>query len=253
MALSISATMSIKPDQVPKSAIAVYSGGMDSTVMLYAMLEEGVDLRGALSVDYGQKHRKEILVAKKICESLGIEHRIADLRGISSLFGSSGLTNENIDVPEGHYEAVSMKQTVVPNRNMILISVATAWAITKGAEAVAYAAHSGDHAIYPDCRESFANALDQAMQLCDWSEVRLYRPFVNLSKEEIVKKGNRLGSPLGRTWSCYKGGDLHCGKCGTCIERREAFHLSGIEDHTPYAIDAPSIEKLVAQNWRLPI
>lgn len=245
--------MSIKPDQIPKSAIAVYSGGMDSTVMLYAMLEEGIDLRGALSVDYGQKHRKEIQSAKKICESLGIEHQIADLKGISRLFGSSGLTDSDTDVPEGHYEEDAMKQTVVPNRNMILISVATAWAITKGAEAVAYAAHSGDHAIYPDCRESFADALDHAMQLCDWSEVRLYRPFVNSSKEEIVIEGHRLGSPLGSTWSCYKGGDLHCGKCGTCIERREAFHLSGIEDPTAYAADAPSIEKLVAQDWRLSI
>ena len=248
---SIPATMQKRTDQIPETAIAVYSGGMDSTVMLYSMLEQGVDLRGAMSVDYGQKHRKEILVAKEICERLGMEHRIVDLRSIATLFGSSGLTDSDTDVPEGHYEEVSMKQTVVPNRNMILISLATAWAIKKGAEAVAYAAHSGDHAIYPDCRESFANALDQAMQLCDWGEIRLYRPFVNSSKSEIVAEGHRLGSPLGSTWSCYKGGDLHCGKCGTCIERREAFHLAGVQDPTSYSASAPSVETLVAQNWHL--
>jgi len=245
--------MSIKDDQIPESAIAVYSGGMDSTVMLYAMREKGVDIRGALTVDYGQKHRKEIAVAAEICSELKIEHRIADLRGISKLFGASGLTDLKTSVPEGHYEQESMKQTVVPNRNMILISVATAWAITKRAEAVAYAAHSGDHAIYPDCRESFAKALDQAIQLCDWSKVRLYRPFVHSSKEQIVVEGRRMGSPLGKTWSCYKGGELHCGKCGTCIERREAFHLSGIEDPTAYAHDAPNVEMLAAQNWRISI
>lgn len=243
--------MSKIPKKAPASAIAVYSGGMDSTVMLSAMLEQGIEVKGALTIDYGQKHRKEIEAAVEICAEMGIEHRIADLRGIASLFGRSGLTDSETEVPDGHYEAESMKQTVVPNRNMILISVATAWAITKEAEAVAYAAHSGDHAIYPDCREEFASALDDAIRLCDWSSVWLYRPFVNLSKQAIATEGARLASPLGKTWSCYKGGALHCGKCGTCIERREAFHLAKIEDPTRYASDAPSVALLVEKNWRL--
>ena len=134
---------------------------------------------------------------------------------------------------------------------MILISLATAWAITKETEAVAYAAHSGDHAIYPDCRESFASALDEAIQLCDWNSVRLYRPFVDSSKTEIVAEGIRLEAPMGEAWSCYKGGDLHCGRCGTCIERREAFYLAGAEDPTEYEAGAPELETLVNAGWRL--
>jgi len=243
--------MSRAPEKAPASAIAVYSGGMDSTVMLSAMLEQGIEVKGALSIDYGQKHRKEIAAAAEICAELGIEHRIADLRGISALFGHSGLTDSGTEVPEGHYEEDSMKQTVVPNRNMILISVATAWAITKEAEAIAYAAHSGDHAIYPDCRVEFADALDDAIRLCDWSSVWLYRPFVDMSKQSIAAEGARLGTPLGKTWSCYKGGALHCGKCGTCIERREAFHLAEIDDPTVYAADAPGVALLVQCEWRL--
>ena len=219
--------------------------------MLWAMREKGIDLKGALSIDYGQKHRKEIDAARAICGELGIRHQVADLRSMTSLFGHSGLTDPETDVPEGHYEEESMKQTVVPNRNMILIAVATAWAITEKAESIAYAAHSGDHAIYPDCREEFAAALDRAIRLCDWSEVSLYRPFVNQSKAEIVRDGSRMGVPLEKTWSCYKGEALHCGKCGTCIERREAFHLAAVEDPTEYALDAPSTESLIACEWRM--
>lgn len=220
--------------------------------MLYAMKAAGSDIRGAISIDYGQKHRKEIESARAICGELGIEHRVADLRALSGLFGSCGLVDAETEVPEGHYEEDSMKQTVVPNRNMILISVATAWAITKKVDAVAYAAHSGDHAIYPDCRETFAQALDEAIQRCDWRTVRLYRPFVSASKADIVAEGARLGVPFERTWSCYKGGEAHCGKCGTCIERREAFHLSGVEDRTVYEPDAPSVDALIQSDWRLP-
>ena len=235
----------------PGSVVAVYSGGMDSTTMLYDLLADGIPIKGALTIDYGQKHRKEIEQARRIANGLQIPHRIADLSAIAALFGSSGLTDEETLIPDGHYEEESMKQTVVPNRNMILISVATAWAITLGAEAVAYAAHSGDHAIYPDCRESFAAALDQAMQQCDWSRISLYRPFVSLSKKEIVERAVQLGAPLELTWSCYKGGERHCGKCGTCIERREAFYLANVSDPTAYQPDAPAVEELVKRNWRL--
>ncbi|MGB0259481.1 MAG: 7-cyano-7-deazaguanine synthase, partial [Coraliomargarita sp.] len=115
----------------------------------------------------------------------------------------------------------------------------------------AYAAHSGDHAIYPDCRNEFADAMAEAIRLCDWDQVELDRPFVDWTKADIARRGAELGVPFEQTWSCYKGGELHCGRCGTCIERREAFHLAGIEDPTPYADDAPSVEELVVTNWRL--
>ncbi len=248
---SIPATMSQTDQSKPKSVVAVYSGGMDSTVMLYDLLASGIQIKGAVTFDYGQKHRKEIEGAKEIADSLGLTHRVVDLTAITELFGHSGLTDPETEVPEGHYEEEQMKQTVVPNRNMILVSVATAWAISLEADAVAYAAHSGDHAIYPDCRESFAAALDQAIQLCDWSEVSLFRPFVNVSKKEIVEIGVKRNAPLEKTWSCYKGGQFHCGKCGTCIERREAFYLASVNDPTRYESSAPSVEELVAKNWHL--
>ena len=235
----------------PKSVVAVYSGGMDSTVMLYHLREQGVDIKGALSVHYGQKHEKELHVAKQVCDELGIEHQIVDLRALQGLFGKSSLTNAEEEVPEGHYAEDQMKSTVVPNRNMILLSIATAWAVSLGAEAVAYAAHGGDHAIYPDCREEFAEALDKAIRLCDWSEVGLHRPFVKSDKAQIAALGARLGAKLERTWSCYKGGEVHCGRCGTCVERREAFHLAGVEDLTVYDPSAPSIDALVASGWKL--
>ncbi len=243
--------MDFTDQPVPKSAVAVYSGGMDSTAMLYRMRELGIEIKGALSVNYGQKHFKELEVAASYCRELGIQHKVADLSGLQDLFGKSSLTNSDEDVPEGHYEEDQMKSTVVPNRNMILLATATAWAVSLEAEAVAYAAHGGDHAIYPDCREEFASALDKAIRLCDWSKVFLYRPFVRSNKAEIAALGARLGAGLEKTWSCYKGGELHCGRCGTCVERREAFYLAGVEDRTPYAKSAPSVADLVKSGWKL--
>ena len=236
---------------LPQSAVAVYSGGMDSTVMLCQMIKQGVEIKGALSIDYGQKHSKELHRARKICESLGVPHRIANLTSLADLFGKSGLTDADTEVPEGHYEEEQMKVTVVPNRNMILIAVTTAWAISLEAKAVAYAAHSGDHAIYPDCRESFAQAMDRALSLCDWSDISLYRPFVNMSKADIVTLGTKVGAPLDSTWSCYKGEKLHCGRCGTCVERREAFYLAEVEDRTVYQDSACSIDELVKADWKI--
>jgi 7-cyano-7-deazaguanine synthase len=144
-----------------------------------------------------------------------------------------------------------MKTTVVPNRNMILLALATGHALSIGAQQVAYAAHSGDHAIYPDCRNEFADAMARAMALCDWSQVELYRPFVDWTKADIVRRGAELGVPFGQTWSCYKGGNKHCGRCGTCIERREAFDLAGVEDPTNYKPDAPSVDFLRTNDWHL--
>lgn len=210
----------------------IYSGGVDSTVLLAHLLAEGREVH-CLSVDYGQRHRRELEAARAICAHYGVDHRLADLRALAPLFGSNALTG-GVKVPEGHYEEESMKATVVPNRNMLLISVATAWAVSLRAESVAYGAHGGDHAIYPDCRPEFAEALDRAVRLADWHEVRLERPFVKMDKAAIVRRGAELDVPFGLTWSCYVGGERHCGKCGTCVERKEAFRLAGVADPTDY-------------------
>lgn len=230
--------------------VLIYSGGLDSTVLLYSLHKAGHELR-TLSVNYGQRHAKELDAAKAITAQLGIEHRVADLTSLTPLLGNSSLTDADIAVPEGHYAEETMKATVVPNRNMILLSVAAGWAISEKADSVAYAAHSGDHAIYPDCRNEFAEAMDHAIRLADWHEVRLDRPFVKKTKADIVTLGAELDVPFEQTWSCYQGGDIHCGRCGTCIERREAFHLAGVVDPIPYADNAPTVEAMVASDWRL--
>ena len=212
--------------------VLIYSGGVDSTVLLAHLRAEGREVH-CLSVDYGQRHRRELEAARAICAHYGVDHRLADLRALAPLFGSNALTG-GVTVPEGHYEEESMKATVVPNRNMLLISVATAWAVSLRAESIAYGAHGGDHAIYPDCRPEFAEALDRAVRLADWHEVRLERPFVKMDKAGIVRRGRELEVPFGLTWSCYVGGERHCGRCGTCVERKEAFRLAGVADPTDY-------------------
>lgn len=230
--------------------VLIYSGGLDSTVLLYHLRAAGHNLH-ALSVDYGQRHHCELTRAAEICAELNIPNPVADLSSIQPLLAGSSLTSPEIEVAEGHYTEENMKSTVVPNRNMILLSLATGHALSIGAEQVAYAAHSGDHAIYPDCRNEFAEAMATAIQLCDWNKVELMRPFVDWTKADIVRRGAELGLSFEKTWSCYKGQALHCGRCGTCIERREAFDLAQIADPTIYANDAPSVETLRASNWHL--
>ncbi len=212
--------------------ILVYSGGLDSTVLLYHLLHEGCEVR-CLSVDYGQRHRRELVAAAEICRRVGVEHRVADLSGIRPLLSGGALTGD-ANVPDGHYAAETMKITVVPNRNMILLAVAIGWAVSLKFEAVAYAAHAGDHAIYPDCRPEFVEAMDRAAALCDWHSVRIVRPFIDRTKGDIVRLGAELGAPFEQTWSCYRGGEYHCGRCGTCVERREAFATAGVADPTRY-------------------
>jgi 7-cyano-7-deazaguanine synthase len=213
--------------------VLIYSGGIDSTVLLYDLLNSGHDVQ-ALSVNYGQRHSKELDCAKSLCKQLNVEHHVADLTALNPLLSGSSLTSPHVQVPEGHYEDESMKATVVPNRNMILLSIATGWAMSTGASSVSYAAHSGDRAIYPDCREEFSDAMNSVMEIAGWDKVSLNRPFSSLTKADIVKLGDELGVPFEQTWSCYKGGQVHCGVCGTCVERREAFQLAGVTDPTIY-------------------
>lgn len=217
----------------PQRAVVLLSGGLDSAVLLALLRFEGWETL-ALSCDYGQRHRRELDSARALAAHYGLRHETADLRALAHLLSSS-LTDTSVAVPHGHYTAENMKSTVVPNRNMILAAVAAGWAISQKASAVAYAAHSGDHTIYPDCREEFAQAVDQALRLCDWSEVRLLRPFTGKSKADLVRLGTSLGVPFHLTWSCYEGGDKHCGQCGTCVERIEAFKLAGVSDPTVYS------------------
>lgn len=226
-----------------KIVVPIYSGGLDSTVLLYLLLQKGAELK-PLAVNYGQRHGREIEAAEDFCARLGLDLEVADLSGIRHLLAGSSQTSPDVAVPEGHYAEESMKQTVVPNRNMIMLSVAAGYAISLGAPAVAYGAHNGDHAIYPDCRNVFGSAMDTVLQLCDWQPVRLWRPFVDATKADIVALGESLGVPMHLTWSCYQGGLRHCGKCGTCVERREAFQLAGVTDLTPYEPDEIKVSPL---------
>jgi 7-cyano-7-deazaguanine synthase len=214
--------------------VAIYSGGLDSTVLLHHLQAEGDEVL-AVSVDYGQRHRKELDFARRTAAALNIPWQLADVRGISHLIGGSSLTSSDIAVPHGHYAEETMKATVVPNRNMIMLAVAGGWAIANKADRLAYGAHTGDHAIYPDCRPEFVRTMHEALLLADWHRVELVTPFVGWTKSQIVRRGAELGVDFASTWSCYEGGNIHCGACGTCFERREAFEQAGVKDPTEYA------------------
>ena len=214
-------------------ALVLFSGGLDSTVLATQLKAEGAETR-LLSIDYGQRHARELKRAEQIAQTLELPHQVLRLPDLGPLLGGSSLTDENVALPEGHYAEESMKATVVPNRNMILLALAGGHALSIGFDAIAYAAHAGDHTIYPDCRPEFADAMETALGLADWEKLSLHRPFVHLSKTDLVKKGAELGAPLHLTWSCYAGREIHCGKCGTCVERKEAFALAKIPDPTEY-------------------
>ena len=209
-------------------AVLILSGGLDSTTLLYDLLDQGYDV-SALTFDYHQKHKREIQCAMATCAKLRVPQKIVDISVLGDLAPSS-LTRGEWDVPEGHYAEESMKQTVVPNRNMVFLSLAASYAIGIGAQELCYAAHAGDHAIYPDCRPVFVSAMETALHLCDWNDLTLRVPYVRMSKGDIVRKGLVLGVDYANTWSCYKGGARPCGKCGACTERREAFLEAGARD-----------------------
>ena len=218
-----------------KRAVILLSGGLDSGVLASSMVASGWEL-SALSLNYGQRHRQELDAAARLAAALHIEHRVLDLSWFASLVPDSSQTDASVPVPHGHYAADTMKLTVVPNRNMVLLSIAAAHALATGANAIAIAAHAGDHTIYPDCREPFMQAFLDCVRQGNWEAERLFlhRPFVDKSKADIVTTGARVGAPMHLTYSCYEGRQTHCGRCGTCVERREAFELAGVQDPTEY-------------------
>lgn len=213
--------------------VCLFSGGIDSTAMVFSLRQSDEVI--AVSIDYGQRHAKELQAAEVIAGRARFRHEMVDVRNVGRLMRGSSLTDPSVAVPEGHFEAESMKATVVPNRNMILIAVAGALAVAEKADRVAYAAHAGDRAIYPDCRTEFGIAMAGALALCDWHPVGLYAPFVGMSKAQIIRVGDDAGARLDLTWSCYKGEEFHCGKCGACVERIESFLAAGVEDRTIYS------------------
>ena len=214
--------------------LVICSGGMDSVALAYLIKKER-ELTRLVSFDYGQRHKNELQYAANVSKELQVPHSIIDISNISQYLSGSALTDD-IDVPDGHYAEENMKTTVVPNRNAIMLSIAFGVAAGEKSSAVAAAVHAGDHFIYPDCRPEFVETF-RAMQNCAlegvW-DVDLYAPFVNISKADIAKIGYDLGVKFENTWSCYKGGKIHCGRCGTCVERQEAMHLAGIKDKTEY-------------------
>lgn len=214
-----------------KNSAIIVSGGMDSITMLYDHKDE---IALGISFDYGSNHNaREIPYAKMHCERLGIRHITINLDFMHQYFKSSLLEGANA-IPEGHYEAENMKSTVVPFRNGIMLSIAIGIAESNNLDRVFIANHGGDHTIYPDCRPEFISAIDAAATAGTFNNVRVVAPYTNITKSDIARIGKRLGIDYTETWSCYKGGKKHCGKCGTCVERKEALAEAGIEDHTIY-------------------
>ncbi len=214
-----------------KDGIIVLSGGMDSVTMLHEFASE---IKVAVSFDYGSKHNaKEIPFAALHCQQLGIQHIVIPLDFMTRYFKSSLLMGGE-DIPEGNYDDENMKSTVVPFRNGIMLSVAAGLAESHGLKRLFIANHFGDHAIYPDCRAGFIKAMSEAVSEGTYEHISIEAPYTGISKTDIAKRGAKLGINYAETWSCYKGGEKHCGKCGTCMERKEAFREAGLTDPTIY-------------------
>jgi len=211
------------------SVVVVYSGGLDSTVLLHHALQM-YGVVEAVTFDYGSKHNaKEIECAIWQCKKLQIPHKLFHLQDIGKHFKSDLLKGQG-KIPYGHYAAENMKKTVVPLRNGIMLMIAGGYAESIGADKILIASHAGDHFIYPDCRPEFNRALNLAIQFGTDNKVSMSAPFNKMRKEDIVKRGVTLGVDFSKTWSCYEGGNAHCWKCGTCVERIEAFERAGVED-----------------------
>ncbi|OYP66696.1 7-cyano-7-deazaguanine synthase QueC [Prevotella sp. P2-180] len=214
-----------------KDSLIIVSGGMDSITLLYDR-KDSIAL--ALSFDYGSNHNsREIPYAQLHCQRLGIRHIVIPLDFMHQYFTSSLLEGAEA-IPDGHYADENMKSTVVPFRNGIMLSVAIGIAESNGLKKVLIANHGGDHAIYPDCRPDFISAINKAAMSGTYLNVEVDAPYTNISKTDIARRGVALGIDYSETWSCYKGGAVHCGTCGTCVERKEALHDAGIDDKTEY-------------------
>lgn len=222
------------PSVLPTSTVVIYSGGMDSYTVLHRAIREGLDVH-ALSFDYGQRHARELDVAARVCKQLNIPHQIVDIRAIHSLIDNSALTNPDQAMPAGDYADDNLRATVVPNRNMILLSLAIAKAVNIGAGRVDYGAHGGDHVLYPDCRPEFVDAMNHVAGIANFESVSLHAPYLRTSKTDILREGLAMGLDYQHTWTCYAGRELACGECGSCRERLDAFAANNAVDPLPYA------------------
>ena len=210
-----------------KSVLVVYSGGLDSYTLLNKAIQD-FDRIQAITFNYGQKHKKEIQVASTVCNELKIKHEIVDL-DLETIFSGSALVGKE-EIPEGNYDKEQMKKTVVPNRNMIMVSVAASLAIKNNLSTLWYGAHAGDHEIYPDCRPEFIERLANVLRICDYREINFEAPFMNYSKTDIVAEGVRMKIDFSKTWTCYVGDEQPCLRCGSCLERKSAFEQNNIQD-----------------------
>ncbi|MCH4563687.1 7-cyano-7-deazaguanine synthase QueC [Halomonas sp. EGI 63088] len=216
------------------ATVVIYSGGMDSFTVLHRALREGLEVH-ALSFDYGQRHSRELQVAAKVCRELGVPHQVVDIRAIHGLIDNSALTDASREMPEGDYRRENLADTVVPNRNMILLALAIAKAVNIGAGRVDYGAHGGDHVLYPDCRPEFVEAMKAVAGIANFAPVEIHAPYLRASKAEILAEGLAMGLDYADTWTCYRGEALACGRCGSCRERLAAFAANGATDPLGYS------------------
>ncbi|MEM9101891.1 MAG: 7-cyano-7-deazaguanine synthase QueC [Pseudomonadota bacterium] len=215
------------------NVVVIYSGGMDSFTLLHQIARQPDYNLHALSFNYGQKHVKELEFAQQVTQTLGISHQVIDIQSINALLQGSSLTTD-IEIPEGHYNDETMKSTVVPNRNMILLSLAIGYAVSIDAPKVYYGAHSGDHAIYPDCRPEFVQKMTEVSLVANYLPVSIEVPFLHWDKSQILQAGLDMQLDYGQTWTCYNGREKACGKCGACVERLEAFANNQAQDPLAY-------------------
>ncbi len=215
------------------SDLVLLSGGLDSSTLIADRCAAGTATL-AVGFNYGQRHCRELDAARAVAHHYGVPIVVVSLRTWGRLLAGSALTDEAVDVPHGHYADDSMRSTVVPNRNAVMLTAAAGIAVSRGLNRVLTAVHAGDHPVYADCRPEFIDAINYTVGLACDEAVTIEAPFVNWTKTEIAARAGELDLPIGLTWSCYEGGDEHCARCGTCVERIEALHDAGVPDPTIY-------------------